>query len=107
MHYTQINLHKAKLAAIDLHDKLQAGHDIALLTEPYLYNNKIVGLPKGYKVLLPTPDDTEEIKPIRTGILLPQHYGVVQLESHSNPDCTAAILTTKTCLLYTSDAADE
>ena len=44
MNFTQINLRKAKLAAIELHNKIQGSEDIVLITEPYLYRNRVVGL---------------------------------------------------------------
>ena len=97
MHFTQINLHKAKLAAIDLHGKLQERKSIALLTEPYLFRNKIVGMPSGYVAVVPTVAEGEQARAV---IMAPRATGIVQLDAHCHRDCAAAMLKTQMGTIY-------
>ena len=99
MYFTQLNLHKAKLAAIELHNKLQGRHDIALLAEPYLFRNKIVGLPTGYKAFVPTPDEIEGRQQARVAILAPKDLGLIQIDTLCSGDCVVAQFLTDTGLL--------
>ena len=93
MLFTQLNLHKAKLASIDLHDKVQGRHDIALITEPYLYNNKIVGLPQGYMSVV--PEIEEGSGQARAVILAPRSFNMTRLDNLCNKDCAVAQLSTQ------------
>ena len=86
MFFTQVNLHKAKLAAIELHNKLQERNDIALITEPYLFKGKVVGLPKGYDCLMSQAVD----QAIRAVVLIPKQFRAVCLTHLSTPDCVVA-----------------
>ena len=94
MHFTQLNLHKAKLAAIELHGKLQNRNDIALLTEPYLHRNKIVGLPRGYQALVPDVPPEPRWQ-ARVAILVPRDLNIVQIDSLCEADCVAGQFITK------------
>ena len=91
MFFIQINLHKAKLAAIELHRLLQKSVGIALITEPYLFKGRIVGLPQGYDSIL----ITEEGKLTRAALLIPKAYKAICLSSISTPDCVAAQIIVK------------
>ena len=87
-YFTQINLHKAKLAAIELHNQLQQRNDIALITEPYIVYDKVVGLPTGYQAIFVQPPRSEgagqDNRPswhsARAAILIPKQFQAVQLD---------------------------
>ena len=85
MFFIQVNLHKAKLAAIELHNLLQKSVGIALVTEPYLYKGKVVGLPQGYDSIL----INRENQLTRAAILIPKAYKAVCLSDISTPDSVA------------------
>ena len=44
--FLQLNTHKAQLAAIELHNELGVKSQIAMITEPYTYKNKLVNVPR-------------------------------------------------------------
>ena len=96
MHFTQINLHKAKLAAIELHNNLRNRQDIVLITEPYIYKGKYVGLPRGYAVFFSEVDaeDAGESGVCRAAILVPKHVQAVQIDKVSNADAAVVQIVT-------------
>ena len=55
---------------------------MALLTEPYLYKGKIVGLPSGYEAVLHTAES-----PTRAAIMIPKRYKAVCLSHLCTTDC--------------------
>ena len=96
MHFTQLNMHKAKLAAVELHDKLQRKHDIALLTEPYLFRNKIVGLPRGYQAFISKAGDLDgKMIQARAAILAPRDLNMVQIDTLCGLDYVTCQFITK------------
>ena len=96
IHFTQLNLHKAKMAAIDLHSKLQCRNDVALLTEPYIARGKIVGLPTGYAAFLAnnTAGGAEGTSTCRAAILIPRGMTAVKIDRLCHGDCIVVMLTT-------------
>ena len=54
-----------------------------MLTEPYVYQGKIVGLPSGYDAILKGEDGTP-----RAAILVPKKYKAICLSHLCAPDCT-------------------
>ena len=78
MYFTQINLNKTKLAAVDLHNKLKIRQDVVLITELYLFRNKIAGLPRGYQAFVPEVEgDPPQMN--RTTIMLPNVIKALRL----------------------------
>ena len=84
MKFIQINTHKAQLAAIELHNSLEVEQAIAMITEPYTYNNRMVGIPTGYKPFIYTAAVSDP-KP-RAAILLPHGVEAVQLDQFCTRD---------------------
>ena len=97
MKFIQINLNKTKQAAVELHNKIIAGQEIVLITEPYLFKNRVVGLPKGYQAFIPEEEDVEEgERPNmnRAAILIPGTIKAVRIDSICNRDCVAVKIST-------------
>lgn len=85
----QLNMQKSKASAAELHKKVgRAVEDIFMLTEPYIYKNKVCLLPKGYRLY---PSNTLD-NPPRSAILVKNTIISVFLEHLSTPDCTVVLL---------------
>ena len=87
MKFIQLNTHKAQLAAIELHNELDRSQSVALITEPYTYKNRMVGIPQGYTPYIHSNND-EDPKP-RAAVLLPHGVDAVRLEQFCNRDSMA------------------
>ena len=93
MKFIQLNTHRAQLAAIELHRKLNLSQEIALITEPYTYRNKLVDIPAGYKAFLTAGVEEGRTRP-RAAILLPFGVEAVKLDKFCNRDCEVILCTT-------------
>ena len=92
MKFVQINTHKAQLAAIELHNELERVKEVALITEPYTYKNKIVGLPAGYEAFC--GHGGEDGPPARAAILLPRSIPAVKLDQFCSRDSVILVIDT-------------
>ena len=89
--FLQLNMHKAGAAASELHRQLpRTNPDVLLLTEPPVYKNKVVTLPKGYQLF---PSRALSEIP-RAAILLKPELKGVHLSHLGTPDCTAVLVPT-------------
>ena len=93
MKFVQLNTHKAQLAAIELHNELELVQEVVLITEPYTYKNKMVGIPTGYTPYI--QGTVEDAKP-RAAVLLPHGITAVKLEQFCNRDSIILIVDTLT-----------
>ena len=93
MNCIQLNLHKAQLASIELHNDLRDNLYIALITEPYLYKGRLVNIPKGYKTYLGVEPEEQE-HTARTAVYVPSSIPSIRIDSICNKDCTAVTITT-------------
>ena len=91
LNFLQLNMNKAGAAASELHRALPHGDvGVLLLTEPPIYKNKIVTLPKGYHI---HPSNTLTDPP-RAAILSRPDLNCVPIQHLCNPDCSVALLPT-------------
>ena len=89
LQFLQLNMNKAKSAAAELHRTLpRRNTDVVLLTEPTVYKNKVVLLPKGYVC---HPNKTFDDVP-RAAILFKRSLNCTVLDHLTTRDCTAMIL---------------
>ena len=91
LHFRQVNMHKAELAAVELSRKLLHKPTICMLTEPCAAFNRVIRIPKGHACI---PTSTLPSRP-RAAILVPRHLSHVHLEQLSNPDCAVALIDTR------------
>ena len=88
--FSQLNLHKASQATVLLGRGMEGCRQtIALITEPYTYESKITGLPRGTKVIY---DRTcpKNAAP-RAGIVCSQDVNLTAMESWCTRDCAVAL----------------
>ena len=88
--FTQINLHKATQATILLANGLAGcSQKVVMVTEPYTFNDKIAGLPKGMKVVYARAKTKGQAP--RAGILSSEDVKLTAMESWCNKDCAVAL----------------
>ena len=84
--FIQVNLKKSFVAAVEMNKRVnEMSQYIALVTEPYRYNNKFCLPPPGSKVIMAGDE-----KP-RTAIISKGCWNIVALENYCNKDCTVAL----------------
>ena len=89
--FLQLNMHKAGAAANELHRLLPSKNiGVLLLTEPPIYKNKVVTLPKGYRLV---PSRSLDSTP-RTAILSRPNLNCIPVDHLCTPDSTVVLLPT-------------
>ncbi|XP_058982865.1 uncharacterized protein LOC131804277 [Musca domestica] len=83
----QINLHHCKAAAAELLLSLTRSEvDIALIQEPYTYNNRVTGLGSGQYVTYAVSNGDK----VRTCIVAKKNLNLIFLSNYSGGDVTVA-----------------
>ena len=88
--FTQINLHKAAQASVLVGRGLEGQNQtIVLMTEPYTYDGRITGMPKGTKVVYDRKSN-RTCAP-RAGIVSSLDVHLTAMDSWCNRDCAVAL----------------
>ena len=89
--FTQLNMHRANVAVVELNKLIGQVPSVCLLTEPYTAYNKVAQVPANHTVLPGTPLASRP----RAAIFLPKHMPHVFLEQLSSEDIVVALIHTK------------
>lgn len=91
IHFRQLNMHRAFLAAVELKKAVLERPSVCFLTEPYQTYNKIAEIPP-YHVSLP---QTTQVDRPRAALLIPKDIPHVYIEHLSGQDISVALLNTE------------
>ena len=87
--FLQINLHKASQATVLLGGRLEGKkRTVVLATEPYTMKNKVVGFPRGTKVIC---SGRESVLAPRAAIVASLDTNITAMDSWCNRDCAVAL----------------
>ena len=89
--FTQINLHKATQATVLVGRSMEkCTNKIVLITEPHTVCNKIVGMPRGTKLIYARQSNSN-IKP-RAAIMASLDTKITAMDGWCNEDCAVALV---------------